>query len=293
MRTRTMSYRGLTFAPLLAAVIFAAACGGDDKPVVKYPTGGADDAGVATGTNISTDTGAQVGTTDGPSAHAELEGAAKDAYDRGFIPNHSDASGRYAFDQQPQVGLWNCARLGEALHSLVSEDDAVAALASYRATFELEMDRLMRAKLGLATAEPTDGALVAELLGVLHDGRVDYTRFFRSLSRYATNNAIALHAQVADADRLNGWLARYDQRLLREGSIDASRHERMLRANPKFVLRNWLAQEAIANAETGNYERIEELRVLLKTPFDEHPDDDRYAAKPPEWAREIAVSCSS
>ena len=216
-----------------------------------------------------------------------------DAYDRGFIPNHSDASGRYAFDQQPQVGLWNCARLGEALHSLVSEDDAVAALASYRATFEIELDRLMRAKLGLTTTEPTDGALVAELLGVLHDGRVDYTGFFRSLSRYAANNSIAVHAEVADADRLNGWLARYDQRLLREGSIDASRHERMLRANPKFVLRNWLAQEAIANAETGNYERIEELRVLLKTPFDEHPDDDRYAAKPPEWAQEIAVSCSS
>jgi uncharacterized protein YdiU (UPF0061 family) len=216
-----------------------------------------------------------------------------DAYDRGFIPNHSDPGGRYAFDQQPRIGMWNCARLGEALHALVSEDDAVAALESYRATFETEMNRLMRAKLGLTTAESSDVALVAEILGVLHDGHVDYTRFFRALSRYAAHDAGALHAEVSDSERLKAWISRYAQRLVREDSHDASRHERMLRANPKFVLRNWMAQEAIANAETGNYDRIEALRVLLKTPFDEHPEAEQYAAKPPEWAREIAVSCSS
>jgi uncharacterized protein YdiU (UPF0061 family) len=216
-----------------------------------------------------------------------------DAYDRGWIPNHSDTGGRYAFDQQPRIGLWNCARLGEALHSLVNEDDAIATLESYRATFEAEMDRLMRAKLGLAAIEPDDVNLVAELLGVLHDGAVDYTRFFRALSRYSVDNATALHAEGADAARLNAWLTRYTQRLLREGSADASRHERMLRANPKYVLRNWMAQEAIANAETGNYDRIEELRLLLRTPFDEHEEAERYAAKPPVWAKEIAVSCSS
>jgi uncharacterized protein YdiU (UPF0061 family) len=216
-----------------------------------------------------------------------------DAYDRGFIPNHSDPDGRYAFDQQPQVGLWNCARLGEALHSLVDEDDAVATLQSYRTTFEGEMDRLMRAKLGLTTTEPGDVTLVAELLGVLHDGRVDYTRFFRALSRYAAGNARAVQAEVADPGRLNAWLARYTRRLRHEDPSDASRHQRMLGANPKFVLRNWMAQEAIASAETGNFERIEEIRTLLKTPFDEHENAERYAAKPPDWAREITVSCSS
>ena len=79
-----MSYRGLALGPLVAALVFAAACGGDDKPTVKYPTGAGDDGGVATGTNVSTDTGAQVGVTDGPTAHTDLQGAAKDAYDRGF-----------------------------------------------------------------------------------------------------------------------------------------------------------------------------------------------------------------
>ena len=94
-----------------------------------------------------------------------------DEYQRGFIPNHSDPAGRYAYDQQPRVGLWNCVRLGESLLTLMSEEDVVGALDSYRATFEAELDRLMRAKLGLVTTEPADIALVADVLGLLHDTR--------------------------------------------------------------------------------------------------------------------------
>ena len=216
-----------------------------------------------------------------------------DGYDRGFIPNHSDHGGRYAFDQQPRIGLWNCARLGEALASLVSEEAAIAALESYRATFEHEMDRLMRAKLGLATTEPGDIALVADMLGMLHDTRTDYTRFFRALSRYAAGKGASLRAEVGDGERLDAWLARYTQRLLREDSVDAARHAQMLRANPRYVLRNWMAQEAIAKAQDGEFGLIEELRVLLATPFDEHSEAERYAAIPPKWANEIALSCSS
>lgn len=216
-----------------------------------------------------------------------------DAYDRGFIPNHSDHSGRYAFAQQPRVGLWNCARLGEALHSLVTEEEAIAALESYRAAFETEMDRLMRTKLGFATSEPGDVELVADLLGMLHDGRVDYTRFFRALSRYSAGNSIAITAEVTDTARLDAWLAKYAQRLLREDSNDTARHERMLRANPKYVLRNWMAQEAIEHAEGGSFGMIEELRLLLKSPFDEQEGMERFASGPPAGAPEVVVSCSS
>ena len=216
-----------------------------------------------------------------------------DGYDRGFIPNHSDTNGRYAFDQQPRVGLWNCARLGEALHSLVEEDDAIAALDSYRATFEREMDRQMRAKLGLLTSESEDVALVAELLGVLHDSQADYTQFFRALSRFTTGSAESLRAEVRETERLDAWLTRYAQRLAREHSADTARHERMLRANPKFVLRNWMAQEAIGKAQSGNFEMIEELRLLLATPFDEHEGMERFAGPAPEGTVEVALSCSS
>jgi len=216
-----------------------------------------------------------------------------DGYDRGFIPNHSDTGGRYAFDQQPRIGLWNCARLGEALHELVSEANAVAALEGYRTSFETEMDRLMRAKLGLATAEPGDAALVGAMLAMLHDTRTDYTRFFRALSRYALGDASALRAEASDTARLTAWLAEYTQRLLREGSVDADRHGRMLRANPKFVLRNWMAQEAIAAAQAGEYALIETLRLLLATPFAEHEGSERFAGPAPEGTAEVALSCSS
>ena len=125
--------------------------------------------------------------------------------------------------------------------------------------------------------------------------RADYTRFFRALSRYEQRNAdnSALHGEVAEPERLSAWLKRYDDRLLREQSVDAVRHAQMLSVNPKFVLRNWMAQEAITHAEAGSYATIEELRSLLSTPFDEHPEAERYAETPPGWAKAIAVSCSS
>ncbi len=223
-----------------------------------------------------------------------------DGYDRGFIPNHSDPAGRYAFDQQPRVGLWNCARLGEALQTLVTETEALAALESYRGTFEAEMDRLMRAKLGLLTEEEGDVMLVADLLGMLHDTRTDYTRFFRALSRYTPADDVRVRGgesevrnEVANPARVDAWLARYTLRLLREHSNEVVRHERMLRANPCYVLRNWMAQEAIVQAQAGNFATIDELRRVLRAPFTEQSGAERYAAKPPQWASEIELSCSS
>ena len=216
-----------------------------------------------------------------------------DGFDRDFNPNHSDTSGRYAYDQQPGVGLWNCARLGVAVQSLVAEEDARRALDSYRTAFEHEMDRLMRAKLGFLTSEANDVALVAELLGVLHDSTADYTGFFRALSRYTAEASAAVHAVVRNRERLATWLSSYRQRLTREHSVDAQRHERMLRANPKFILRNWIAQEAIANAQRGQFGLIEELRGLLATPFDEHDGMARFAGPAPAGTPEVALSCSS
>ena len=219
-----------------------------------------------------------------------------DDYERGFIPNHSDPAGRYAFDQQPRVGMWNCARLAEAILSLFDQDGSgtparepvIAALESYPATFDAELDRRMRSKLGLERAEAGDVGLVADLLGLLHDTRTDYTRFFRALS-----HGEGVEAEVSDHPRLADWMTRYTGRLAREEGDPAARRCRMLGTNPGFVLRNWMAQEAIVNAEAGNYAMVEELRGLLRAPFDEHEALPRYADRPPEWAREIAVSCSS
>lgn len=219
-----------------------------------------------------------------------------DDYDPGLICNHTDHTGRYAFGQQPMVGLWNCARLGEALHPLVTEDAAVAALEAYRTYYESAVTARMRARLGLATAEPDDLSLIAEWLDLLHRTGADYSRSFRALSRWSvsTDNSTApLRIEVDDANALDAWLPRYAARLAREQSNEAARHAAMLRTNPKYLLRNWVAQDAITNAESGNFVLVDQLRELLRSPFDEHPAMERFAEGPPEWARDLSVSCSS
>ena len=220
----------------------------------------------------------------------------QDEYDPGFICNHSDTEGRYGFDRQPAVGLWNCARLGEALLSLVGLEAAQAELESYRGAFADEYGRLMRAKLGLATDREEDAALVGDLLALLQQGRVDYTRFFRQLDsvnghRSPVNGGV--QALFTDRAGIDAWLQRYSVRLGAEGSVDAERAGRMRRVNPKYVLRNWIAQEAIERAEAGEFGPIEELRRLVADPFAEHPGLERYAEPPVAGSAGVPVSCSS
>ena len=219
-----------------------------------------------------------------------------DGYDPAFVCNHSDWAGRYGFDQQPMVGLWNCARLGEALHPLVDEPTALAALERYRTAYEDEVAARMRAKLGLAAAEDDDVPLATALLELMRQHGADYARTFRALSRWDGDDEDTLPplvAEVGDRDALLPWLDRYATRLAREPRAAAARHAAMLATNPKFTLRNWVAQDVIQNAETRNHALVDEVRRVLEDPFAEHPAMERYATKPPEWAREIVVSCSS
>lgn len=219
-----------------------------------------------------------------------------DAYDPGLVCNHSDWAGRYAFDQQPAVGLWNCARLGEALHPLVDEPAALAALERYREAYEQEVASRMRAKLGLVAVEEDDVPLATALLELMRQHGADYARTFRSLSRWDADDDTTLPplvAEIGNGEALAPWLERYAVRLAREPRTTAARHDAMLATNPKYVLRNWVAQDVIQNAETRNVALVDEVRRVLERPFEEHPAMERYAAKPPAWAREIVVSCSS
>jgi uncharacterized protein YdiU (UPF0061 family) len=219
----------------------------------------------------------------------------QDAYDPRFICNHSDVDGRYAFDRQPAIGLWNLARFAEALLSLVTADEANHELSRYPGAFERRYGSRMRSKLGLLTVEEDDAKLVADLLDMMAAARADYTRTLRSLAAVDVDGAgspLSLAGELDDA-RLPAWLERYRARLRREASVDTVRHEAMRRANPKFVLRTYLAQEAIERARTGDYGGIEDLMRVLERPWEEHPALDALAAVPPAWARELVVSCSS
>ena len=219
-----------------------------------------------------------------------------DGYDAGFICNHSDTGGRYAFDQQPAVGLWNCARFGEALLPLIELEAAQAELERYREAFAGEYGRLMRAKLGLATEREEDAVLVRDLLELMQASRVDYTRFFRHLngvnSQQSTVNS-EVSSKFADHAGIEAWLARYAARLAAENSVDAERAVGMRRVNPEYVLRNWVAQEAIEAAARKEFGPVEALRRLFAAPFDQHPGMERYAGPPAAGAPELEVSCSS
>ncbi len=219
-----------------------------------------------------------------------------DKYDPGFICNHSDHHGRYAFDQQPGVGLWNLGRLAQALTPLLPAAHCTALLAEYETHFDTYYLTALRAKLGLRTAQSADGELAHALLQTMHSNRVDYTLLFRALGDFDSSpgarNA-ALRDQFLERAAFDSWAADYRARLTDEQSDDRERRTRMNRVNPKYVLRNYLAETAIRRAQTHDYSEIDRLLALLQQPYDEQPEHQGYAAVPPDWADEIAVSCSS
>jgi len=221
----------------------------------------------------------------------------QDGYEAGFICNHSDHAGRYAWDQQPGVGLWNLTRLAEALLSLVPEAEALAALEAYQPAFQAEYLARMRAKLGLREARDEDAALAWDLLQVMQQGGADYPRFFRGLGGFDSApgaDPAALRRECGAGGALDAWAARYGQRLRAEASVDAERRARMNRVNPAYVLRNYLAENAIRQArDEGDYTEVDRLLDLLRAPFEERPGMDGYAASPPDWGRALVVSCSS
>ena len=218
-------------------------------------------------------------------------------FDPGFIPNHTDHEGRYAFSQQPGVALWNLARLAEALSDLVTLADAEAALAAFAPAFEHHLGLRLRARLGLAESQPEDLELATALQRLLVSQRVDYTRFFRGLGSYNTQTGAIppeLAREVADQSALDEWLRLYRDRLVAERSRDQERQARMARVNPVYILRNWLAERAIRRSvDERDHSEIERLRILLKFPFQQHPGMEEYAGSAPEWARDLIVSCSS
>ena len=220
-----------------------------------------------------------------------------ESYDPGYICNHSDPRGRYAYDQQPQVGLWNLACLAQALSPLIPTGQAHAVLDSYAPAYHQHYAQLMGAKLGLGNSTPDDIQLIASLLEMMRSSQLDYTNLFRSLGNFnssadATNDL--LRDQFIDRTAFDTWAAAYRARLQHEACTDSERKARMDAVNPKYILRNYLAQNAIEKAgKNRDFSEIDRLLNLLVKPFDEQPEMESYAATPPEWAQQIEVSCSS
>lgn len=245
-----------------------------------------------------------------------------EGFEPDWTPNTTDAQGRrYRFGNQPQIALWNLVQLANALYPLINDAEPLQhALDIYRADYERLSQKDMANKLGLIAFTETDQILVDELHQLLQITETDMTIFYRRLADvdlqldkeiYETDTEVLaaplMHAYYqppasAQLQQLRDWLLSYRQRLLQDyilhGTTSEQRRARMNAANPKYVLRNYLAQQAIDKAANGDFSEVEKLMDVLRHPYEEQPEHEAdYFAKRPEWARHRAgcsmLSCSS
>jgi len=232
-----------------------------------------------------------------------------DEYDPHHICNHSDQQGRYSFINQPQIGLWNLNAFAITLSSLIGMDEIKEILESYEEIFLDEYHKLMAQKLGFAGVDEEIKKFIYETLKLLEKHKIDYTNFFRNLSSQFVILSCASgrrshepdveklpsssSAGAAKDDELVAWQEKYHQ-LLQQKNIEKSAAQKLIKAsNPKFILRNYLLQNAISKAEDGDFSEVQHLQQIMEKPFDEQKENENYAALPPAWAKEICISCSS
>ena len=245
-------------------------------------------------------------------------------YDPGWTPNTTDASGkRYRFGNQPLVAHWNLYQLGNAILPLVNDTAMLQkGLDLYLDKIESDSNSMIADKLGLKNYDPaTDDELKKELFEILTLVETDMTIFYRKLANvpaevdpskedsellatiqdafYSPEKILDAKTedQIANRKRIAAWLRSYQSRVAADGVADELRREQMNRVNPKYVLRNYIAQLAIDKAEAGDGSMVMQLLEILRNPYDEQPEQEEFAAKRPEWARHRAgcsmLSCSS
>ena len=206
-----------------------------------------------------------------------------------YVCNHSDHQGRYAFKNQPYIGLWNCSALGHALSSLISEEAQGEILQTYEEIFQSTLAELFRKKLGLEQDQSEDATLIQGLLDIMESEKLDYTNTFRNLTQALTNKI----TPELDSDIAKSWIISFQERHIKEGLSVDKKLISMNQINPKFILRNYMAQEAIDAAEDSDFSKLETLIVVLTKPFEELEEHQKFANKSPAWAKDLEISCSS
>jgi uncharacterized protein YdiU (UPF0061 family) len=232
-------------------------------------------------------------------------------YDEGWTPNTTDAQHkRYRFGNQPSVALWNLVQLANALFPLIEDAEPLQnILDTFRTDYLRDYHKMMCAKLGLYEFDVVEETFITELTKQMQVSEIDFTLFFRELSTaklvdFETFWKIVKATTYLQEDLIENrkgqweqWFKTYDSLLKAEGIAPVMRHNKMKQINPKYVLRNYMAQLAIEDAEKGNYSLINELYEMLSKPYDEQPENVKWYAKRPDWAKHkigsSQLSCSS
>lgn len=257
---------------------------------------------------MNTDNMSVLGLTIDYGPYGWLEG-----YDEGWTPNTTDRQyRRYRFGNQINIGLWNLYQLANALYPLIQETDPLEnILKAYGENYQKKHHLMMKSKTGLFKNHDNERELMARLEENLQMTETDMTIFFRNLSDFKKTTTMdsSFLSPVMDAfyapeelkgtvlDRWKQWFGDYKTLLQKEELSDDERKVRMNKVNPKYVLRNYMAQLAIEAAENGDYGLIDEFFTLLKNPYQEQERSGKWFAKRPEWARNkigsSMLSCSS
>ena len=227
-----------------------------------------------------------------------------DQFQIDHICNHSDQGGRYAYHRQPQIMHWNMACLASAMIPLLADksDETLAqvqlrsALEQFPAIYAQTWQSLFRKKLGFTTFQEGDIALIERLLQAMHDSKVDFTNFFRSLGKLKIDESITqnpLRDKFVDRDSIDQWFGDYVDRLKMESCSNKTRQHAMNQVNPKYILRNHLAQIAIEKAQGKDFSEVTKLLKILSNPFDEQSEYETYSMAPPPNTQAVEVSCSS
>lgn len=238
-----------------------------------------------------------------------------DDYDPNWTPNTTDAgTKRYRYAYQPTIAQWNLLQLANALYPLIEDDkELVAILHQFKEDFEKKNRLMMLSKLGLTDQSQNNQQLIERLQNLLPKAEVDMTLFFRLLSGYSTDEGPGKNGDItviqrafynkeeategAISQQWKSWIADYCNAIKHSGTNGSDRAEQMNKVNPKYVLRNYMAQMAIDQADKGDYDLLHDMQLMLKKPYDEQPQYERWFAKRPDWARDKVgcsmLSCSS
>lgn len=209
------------------------------------------------------------------------------------ICNHSDHHGRYAYNKQPQVAMWNLEKFLICFLEFIDEEKLSLMLNQFPGIFQSYYLQLMRDKLGLEKKQEQDWDLVVDLMNMLSTLSIDFTYFFRELSRYPENHMKNIYDYYGERIELKNWLNRYQERIAQEEISDIHRQKKMLQKNHKYILRNYIAQEIIAEVESGKNEKLSSWVKILQSPYEEHRENHQYSLPTPPDQKNYIVSCSS